>query len=163
MRTGTLAIIACIAACAVPTAWAGSKGLNDATFITEASQDGLLEIRAAELALSTSLNGDIQKLAQQIKADHANAAQVLQALATKRNLDAASAPDEKRQKKLDALAARSGDTFDKAYRRETVSAHEDAIKLFVKAQQSRSLSPDLKAFAGDTLPTLRAHLKMARQ
>jgi putative membrane protein len=60
--------------------------------------------------------------------------------------------------KLDVL---SGDTFDKSYIKSQVAAHEQTVALFQK-EIATGQDPDAKAFASQTLPTIRAHLKAIR-
>jgi putative membrane protein len=54
-----------------------------------------------------------------------------------------------------------GPAFDRAYIQEMVKDHEEDVKLFrTEAQQGKD--PELKRLAATTLPTLEAHLRMAR-
>jgi len=55
----------------------------------------------------------------------------------------------------------SGADFDKGYIRSQVRDHEKAVALFEGASKSAK-DPQLKQWAGQTLPTLRMHLKMAQ-
>jgi putative membrane protein len=52
----------------------------------------------------------------------------------------------------------SGDAFDKSFVKTMIKDHEQAIAGFRKEAASGQ-DPDAKAFAKDTLPTLRSHLK----
>jgi putative membrane protein len=52
----------------------------------------------------------------------------------------------------------SGDSFDKSFVKTMIKDHEQAIAEFRKEAASGQ-DPDAKAFAKDTLPTLRSHLK----
>jgi putative membrane protein len=58
------------------------------------------------------------------------------------------------------LKTKQGSDFDKAYARQEVKDHEEAVKLFKDA--SRSKDPDIAAFAQKILPTLEHHLAMAK-
>jgi putative membrane protein len=57
--------------------------------------------------------------------------------------------------KLEVL---SGETFDKSYIKGQIKAHEKTLALFRKEMASGH-DPDAKAFAKQTLPTVRSHLK----
>jgi putative membrane protein len=57
--------------------------------------------------------------------------------------------------KLEVL---SGDSFDKSYIKSQLKAHSQAVGLFKKESISGQ-DADAKAFAAQTLPTLRSHLK----
>jgi putative membrane protein len=60
--------------------------------------------------------------------------------------------------KLDVL---TGDTYDKSYIKGQIKAHYGAIKLF-KTEIASGQDADAKSFAEQTLPTLKQHLKAAR-
>jgi uncharacterized protein (DUF305 family) len=55
----------------------------------------------------------------------------------------------------------SGAEFDRAYIKMMVSDHKKDVSVFEK-QSTRAADPDLKAFAGKTLPTLQQHLQMVQ-
>ena len=57
--------------------------------------------------------------------------------------------------KLEVL---SGEAFDKSYIKGQIKAHENTAALFRKEIASGQ-DPDAKAFAKETLPTVRSHLK----
>ncbi len=56
----------------------------------------------------------------------------------------------------------SGTEFDRMYVRDMLTDHESDVAAFEKEANSGS-NPDLKTFASDTLPTLREHLRMAKE
>jgi putative membrane protein len=60
--------------------------------------------------------------------------------------------------KLEVL---TGDTFDKAYIKNQVSAHERTVSLF-KKEIASGTDAQAKAFAKETLPTVQAHLRKIR-
>jgi len=60
------------------------------------------------------------------------------------------------------LATLSGPEFDRAYAKKMVMGHEQAIRKFQKAADELQ-DPKLKKYAEKTLPTLRAHLRMAEE
>jgi hypothetical protein len=55
-----------------------------------------------------------------------------------------------------------GKDFTKEYDDMQVSAHKDAVPLFERYGRDGD-NPDLKAFAGKTLPTLKKYLQMAQE
>jgi putative membrane protein len=60
------------------------------------------------------------------------------------------------------LAGKSGADFDKAFIAVMVSDHEDHVSLFEKKAQNAD-DPDVRSFASDNLPKLKAHLEHAQQ
>lgn len=90
--------------------------------------------------------------------DHSAANEKLQSIAAAKGITlptSASVGQMASKAKLDVL---SGSTFDKSYIKGQVRAHEQTVGLFRKEITSGQ-DPDAKAFAKDTLPTVRSHLK----
>jgi putative membrane protein len=94
--------------------------------------------------------------------DHQKTSSELKEMATSGKLKAElpTAMDSAHQSKLDKLKGRNGADFDKQYVSDQQSAHKDAVGLFER-YSSGGDHPDLKAWAGNTLPTLRHHKEMA--
>ena len=63
--------------------------------------------------------------------------------------------------KYERLHLTTADSFDGAYARAQLNAHEDAVALFRGYAQSGP-SPKVKAFAEKTLPTLEHHLELIK-
>jgi putative membrane protein len=131
-------------------------------FVTEAAQSDMLEIAASKLVSAKSDTKD-QAFADQMIKDHTQTSTELKALLGGKVTDA-SAPavmDKAHQDKLDKLSKLEGKDFVKAYEDMQVSAHKDAVSLFERYAKSGA-NPDLKDWAGKTLPHLQEHLKMAQ-
>jgi putative membrane protein len=94
-------------------------------------------------------------------ADHTNAANELQQLATKKGVALPSAMDSSHQSDLDKLSKLNGAKLDKEYTDDMVDDHEEDVKEFRKAAQEVK-DPDLRAWAAKMIPTLENHLSMAR-
>jgi len=69
--------------------------------------------------------------------------------------------DAKHKAEKDRLAKLSGESFDKAYMHLMVADHTHDVAAF-KRESTAAKDPDLKAWAGKTLPTLEDHMKMAK-
>ena len=63
--------------------------------------------------------------------------------------------------KAESWRTETGASFDRAYVEYVIDEHEDAIELF-EDQSARGTDAELKAWAEAKLPTLREHLKIAR-
>jgi putative membrane protein len=61
---------------------------------------------------------------------------------------------------MDELSLKSGAEFDKAYADLMVKDHKEDVDEF-KKESEKGNDPELRAWAGETLPTLEHHLKMA--
>jgi putative membrane protein len=68
------------------------------------------------------------------------------------------APPERKalQERLQGL---SGKQFDDAYVQAAIDAHRRTIDLFERTEAETN-NPQVKTFAGNTLPTLKHHLEM---
>lgn len=133
-----------------------------AEFIDDASAAGIAEIETSRLAIQKTSSTDINSYAVEMIKDHTDANRDLKAIASKHDLPMAS--DEQimdRARKL-MLQVQEGESFDAAYVANQIKAHEQAIELF-ENEARESQSPELKAFAEQTLPKLRMHLDMARK
>jgi putative membrane protein len=134
---------------------------NDREFITKAAADGLAEVELGKIAQQNAANAEVKKFGERMVTDHSKANQELEAIATKlgvtppKQLSGQHASDVKRLSKL------TGAKFDQEYSKHMVKDHEKAVALFEK-QAKRGDAEELKQFAGQTLPVLQEHLKMAR-
>lgn len=131
------------------------------SFVDDAAQGGITEVEAGKLALEKSSSADVKTFAQHMVTDHTKANQELTALAKKLDIEV---PDDAAltDKAKKAILEMRDESFDKAYANNQVAAHEKTVELFQKEAAS-SDNAELKAFAAKTLPTLEAHLKMAKE
>jgi putative membrane protein len=103
----------------------------------------------------------VKEFGEQMVTDHTKANDELQAVAAKKNVTLPTDLDAKQAAVRDRLAKESSKKFDRAYMAAMVTDHKEDVAEFERA--SKSSDPDVKAFAAKTLPTLREHLKMAKQ
>ncbi|MEM5276813.1 DUF4142 domain-containing protein [Cupriavidus taiwanensis] len=136
---------------------------GDVEFMNKAAQAGQMEIDASKLAESKATSGAVKRFAGQMLQDHRAAAEDLKRLANAKGVQLPTTPAPADQKKLEAMGALQGATFDKQYADEVgVKAHNDAVALFRKAA-SDARDSDVRDFAKKTLPTLEHHLESARK
>jgi putative membrane protein len=133
----------------------------DAQFVLKASAAGLAEVDAANLALKQANNADVKKFAQHMIEGHTKANKQLLKLADSKRLAPAPSADPMHMAELRQLAALNGEAFDRAYMQGQVKDHVEAVALFEQEAKSGS-DPAIKEWAAKTLPTLKEHLKMAR-
>lgn len=69
-------------------------------------------------------------------------------------------PRDSAHSKLDKLKGESGKDFSSDFDSMQVSEHKDAVSLFERYAKGGE-NPDLKSWAGKTLPALKHHLEMA--
>jgi putative membrane protein len=131
-------------------------------FVKEAANSDMFEIQASQLALQ---KGDAQtkSFAQHMITDHQKTTADLQGL-IKSGVVKAQPPtalDSPSESKLDKLKKETGRDFTNSYDEDQVSAHKDAVSLFERYAKGGD-NPQLKDWAGKTLPTLQQHLQMAQ-
>lgn len=128
-------------------------------FIEDASAKGIAEIDGGKLALQKSTSTAVRTFAQKMIDDHTATNKELADIAKRKKLEIASDAELVNKAKAFALKQREGESFDAAYAKSQVTAHENAIELFQKA--AKSSDADISSFATAKLPTLEQHLHMA--
>lgn len=164
-RTGRHArtALAAMLLCLTTTGLYAAPPAGDVDFMNKAAQAGQMEIDASKLAESKAASGTVKRFASQMLQDHRAAAEDLKRLATAKEVQLPTTPSPDDQKKLEAMGALQGASFDKQYASEVgVKAHSDAVALFRKAA-SDARDNDVRAFAKKTLPTLEHHLESAKK
>lgn len=133
---------------------------DDMKFAQEAAMDSMTEVEAGKLALSLSRDNGVQQFGQTIVTDHSEANTKLARIAQTKNLSLPTALDSEHQAMIDKLKASKdfNDDFSDMMKKD----HDKAVSLFEKQAKSGK-DADLRAFAQDTLPTLRAHLAAAKR
>jgi putative membrane protein len=139
-----------------------SKAITDREFVYKASEGGLAEVNLGNLAAQRASSAEVKKFGKQMVEDHSKANKELLSIADKKKIPVAPRMDQKHQETADKLSKLSGAEFDRTYMTGQVKDHEETVELF-EAQAKNGQDADLKGFAERTLPTIREHLKMARQ
>jgi len=134
----------------------------DQDFSYKACAAGLAEVNLGRIAAKHASDKKVKEFGQKMVDDHEKANKELIDLANKKNLKLASRMDAEHDKLSDKLAKVSGSDFDREYMAGQVKDHEEAVALFEK-QAKDGKDKDLKGWADKKLPTLRDHLKMAKE
>jgi putative membrane protein len=138
---------------------------KDLTFIKNAAKGGKMEVDLGKFAAEKAANDDVKKFGQHMVDDHSKANDQLKKLAEGKGIDLKDSNEQAQkegQEKMDKLGKESGPAFDKAYMDDMVEDHEKDVKEFETAANT-AMDPDVKFWASATLPTLRDHLKMAKE
>jgi putative membrane protein len=128
---------------------------HDRAFLKKAASAGMKEIAVSQAVMDHLTNPQLKQFAQTMVTDHSAANSALMSLAASKNYELPAQDPSI----ADDWSKKTGDV-DRAYVKEMVSDHEEAVKLFEKG--SKSEDPDIAAFAQKTLPTLQHHLMMAQ-
>jgi putative membrane protein len=131
---------------------------GDRQFLERADQAGSFEIEASSWTESNGEHEDVKRYARLMIRDHTAMAMQLKALATAKGVELPGGLPPGQAATLKTLQSTTGTALDHAYAdKVAVAAHKDAIELFAHAAQEGK-DPEVKAFAQQTLPSLKAHL-----
>jgi len=137
-----------------------SKSEKDAQFLVNAAEINLKEIALGELAQSKSMMTDVKDLGKMMKSAHLKSFDDLTALAKKKSITIPTSPTDEAKDDYKKLNDKSGSDFDIKYCDLMVKGHKDAIEAFEKASTDAK-DADIRDWATNTLPELRAHLDHA--
>jgi putative membrane protein len=178
-RTRLTAAAAAIVVAAVPAAAASARDGHDGhgkrakhaapapappavdaqTFVAMATMSNTFEIRSSELALKRSGDHDVRRIAEHLIADHTAAQQNLAAVAGPLGLEVPPPSLNAEQRAVvEKLSRLRGDAFDRAYLEAQVTAHEQAIALFIGTGQNEANPEAIRDLTVATLPILGRHL-----
>jgi putative membrane protein len=135
---------------------------SDKSFLKDAYQDGLAEVRAGEMGIRKTGNADVKAFAEHMVKDHSAANSALKVLADSKKVELPTEPSLVAQGKAKLLDAKTGADFEKGFAEAMVNDHKKAVSAFEKAS-NEAADADVKAFATKTLPTLKSHLSMAEE
>jgi putative membrane protein len=133
-----------------------------ADFVKEVAISDMFEVESNKLAQAKG-NAPEKAFASQMVTDHTKTSTELKGLVSSGKVKAElpTALDSSHQSKLDKLKGAEGKDFSSDFDSMQVSAHKDAVSLFERYAKSGD-NPDLKNWAGKTLPALKHHLEMAQ-
>jgi putative membrane protein len=121
-----------------------------------------MEVQFGELAQEQAKDEQVVQFGARMVQDHGQANEKLKAIAEQKGIQLPQELPEDAQQKYEELQQLSDSEFDKAYMDEMVKDHEEDVEAFEQQAQSGE-DPDLRAFAEETLPTLREHLELAKE
>ncbi|MFL6729749.1 MAG: DUF4142 domain-containing protein [Sphingomicrobium sp.] len=181
LLSGTLAIVACGQKSETNYADANADGnvangpvlpANDAQpaapttaqgFANAAAASDRFEIESSKLAASAGTSAAVKSFAAKMVAAHTASTAKLKS--TTAGLSPAITPDDTlapdQQAKLDSLKALHGADFDAAYAAAQVEAHQKALDA-LNGYAASGDTPALKELASGMVPTVTAHLNMAK-
>jgi putative membrane protein len=132
-------------------------------FVNTAAASDAFEIETSKLAATNGESAGVKKFATQMISAHDDSTAKLKALTS--TLSPALTPDPAlsadQQQKLADLKAKKGREFDAAYAAAQVAGHQQTLDT-LKAYAATGDVPQLKTFASGLVPTVAAHLNMAK-
>jgi putative membrane protein len=140
----------------------GGVPTSDRQFMDKAAQGGMAEVELGQLAQQNGQSQDVKDFGKRMVTDHSKANDQLKQLASQKGVSLPTSLNSKDQATKDKLSKLQGAAFDKAYMKDMVMDHKKDVAEFQKASTSAK-DPELKSWAGETLPTLQSHLQEAEK
>jgi len=131
-------------------------------FARDAAQGGMEEVELGKIAVRNASSDAVKQFGQRMADDHSKAGIELKSWAATENVKLPAGIDAKQSALVRRLSGMRSAELDRAYMRDMVKDHENDIAQFQKEASSGS-DRDLQGFASKTLPTLRDHLRMAKE
>jgi putative membrane protein len=135
---------------------------SEKDFMANAAREGMMEVQMGNLATQKASSNDVKQLGESMATAHSQLGQKLQQLASNLNITLPQDLKPDQQNVLSRLEKLSGKVFDREYLKALISDHTKDIAEFERAA-SQVTNPEIKQFASEALPTLRDHLKAARE
>jgi putative membrane protein len=145
-----------MAATAIPV----SVNPDDAKFLVNAANDGLLEIDLGEVAQQQGTENRVKRFGSMMISDHTAATAELKQLAAKKNISLPAALSGEALKQKASISGKEGTAFDNAYLELMLKKHKSAVQAFER-EISKGSDPDIRDFASRTLHIIKGHLDSA--
>jgi putative membrane protein len=130
-------------------------------FAVEAADGGMLEVEMGRLAQEKGQSQRVKDFGALLVKDHSKANDDLKSLAAAKNITLPDSVGSDKSDHIRDMGKMTGKDFDKHFIDMMVDDHQKDVDKFEKASTDLT-DPDLKTFAGNTLPTLKAHLDTAK-
>ena len=131
---------------------------NDADFVAEQVAANYAELELAKLAAQKSSVSDIKTIAQKLETEHSNKLEELKSLAQQKAITVPTEAEDDGKKTVRNLSEeKDADDFNEEWCKEMVDTHEKKIEAY-EDRLEKTEDPELKAWIGNTLPSLRTHL-----
>jgi putative membrane protein len=132
-------------------------------FVNAAAASDKFEIESSKLAASQASSAAVKSFATKMISAHTASTAKLKS--TVAGMSPALTPDDTlrpdQQTTLDSLKGKKGADFDTAYASAQVDAHQKALDA-LNGYAASGDNPTLKSFASGLIPTVTAHLNMAK-
>lgn len=145
------------------TADSTRPSISASEFVAKAGAGGLAEVEMGELGVQKATSGQVKAFAKRVVTDHTKANEQLVTVTKGKGLEIPSSRSAMHKSMMDKFReAKASKEFDRDYMEQMVQDHQTDIELFETAADDIKLDAELRAYAKNTLPTLRDHLKEAQ-
>lgn len=132
-----------------------------ADFAVNAANGGMMEVQLGNYAQQNGVSKRVKDFGAMMVKDHTAANEELKGIAQAKNITLPASIGNDAQKEMDNMMKKKGADFDKAYLSMMLDDHKKDVKEFEKAAKDCK-DPEIKSFAGKTLPVLLVHLDSAQ-
>ena len=140
----------------------GSISSADRSFVRQAAEGGMAEVRMGEIGQQKASNAEVKALAKRLQNDHQQANSELKSFAQSKGIELPTSMGSTQEQSISGLEDKQGADFDREFVQHAIQDHQKDIAEFEKASSSAT-DPDLKAWAEKTLPVLKEHLQLAQK
>ena len=144
------------------TALSASVSAHDTKFAVDAANIGMMEVALGKVADQNAMSKDVKKFGAMMVRDHTSADDDLKKIADAKHITLPTELSADDQKKVDAMKAKTGKSFDKNYIDMMVKGHKNAADEFQNEIKQGS-DADIRSFATKTLDVIHAHLDSAQK
>jgi len=130
-------------------------------FLVATFENGLLELRAAQLATEKSNNAHVKQFAELMYESYSRSNDSVRQIALANDFNLPTEPDARGRALLKVLSDLEGAEFDQLYSHEMRKTHKRATQRFGVAAQSAP-DPVIQTFAQSQLPAIRDRFRIAR-
>ncbi|MBX9602745.1 MAG: DUF4142 domain-containing protein [Bryobacteraceae bacterium] len=135
---------------------------QDQEFARKAAMGGMFEVEAGRLAARQANAQKIKDFGNRMVKDHTAVNRELKQWARSNKMTLPATMGGEHQQHLRKLRSARGADFDRQYMMMMAEDHQKDVALF-ETQAGSGSNSDLKNFASKHLPSLREHLRMARE
>lgn len=141
-----------------------SPALSTPAFIKAAAQTDAFERDEGRLAAARGSTGSVRDFGKMMVTDHTKTTEALKAALRTAKLPSPPPPTLSTEQRHNLATLRSlhGAAFDKAYIEEQITTHQAALGV-MQGYAAGGQNAVLRKAAGDTVPIVERHLKLAQQ
>lgn len=134
---------------------------GDVTFVKQEAAAGMALVKLAGLAAQRAVRPEVKVFAEMIVKDHTTANEELAKLAATKGVEISAAVAPLHAETFQNLEKTGSTDFDRQFLNVAESSHKKCVGRFEEAAQS-SADNDVKSWAEQKLPVLKAHLAQAQ-
>jgi putative membrane protein len=156
MKIRTIALTTVLFACTATASFAQGFSDKDKSFLKEATEGNLAEIKMAELTIKTTKNPTIKAFAEQMVTDHQALIESSKPVAMKAGVTPPTTTSAKAEAVYLKLKVLTGETYDKSYVKAMVADHHEDLKM-MKDENASTANPDMKKLSAHATEVVAMH------